>query len=311
MVEEIKKRKIGVFMGGKSTEREISLKTGNAVLQSLLKQGLDAVAIDPAEKLIGQVEKEKINVAFLALHGEGGEDGVIQGFLESAGIPYTGSDVCSSAVSMDKNISKIIFEESGIPTPGFFTLTGNEENPEEMMTKKGIGYPVVVKPSSGGSTIGISIAEEKEMLEKAIESAFSFYKSVIVEEFIEGRDLTVGILSGQVLPVVEMKPESGFYDYEAKYEKGKTKYLCPAPLTEEEDELCRHYSLMAYKALRCAGAPRVDIRMNAKGKMFVLEVNTIPGMTETSLLPMAAKEAGINFETLVLKILEDAIAKKK
>lgn len=311
MRKALLEKKVGVLMGGISPERDISLKTGKAVLESLLNQGFDAVAIDPSECLIESLKMVKIDIAFIALHGEGGEDGVIQGFFESAGIPYTGSGVLSSAVSMDKNLSKIIFRASGIPTPDFFAVRNNAENLEKMMSKNKMKYPVIVKPSSGGSTIGITTVLENSMLQGAVKNALSNDDTAIVETFIEGRDLTVGMLGGEALPVIEMKPKSGFYDYDAKYKPGMTEYLCPAPISETENKRCREYSIKACTALDCKGAPRVDLRMDAEGNISVLEVNTIPGMTETSLLPMAAGKAGIDFNSLVFKILEGACEKKK
>ncbi|RMF95071.1 MAG: D-alanine--D-alanine ligase [Candidatus Schekmanbacteria bacterium] len=307
----MKDKKVGVLMGGNSPEREISLKTGKAVLDSLLRQKIEAVAIDPAETFIEKIKEEKIDVAFLALHGEGGEDGVIQGFFETVGIPYTGSGVLSSAIAMDKDISKIIFQASGIPTPEYLAIRTEMKNSVEEIVKKKFTCPLVVKPASGGSTIGITIVRDMRMLRETIEEAFKYDEKIIVEEFIEGRDLTVGVLFGKALPVIEIKPKSGFYDYEAKYKKGMTEYLCPAPLSKEEEEKCAKYAQMAVEALSCKGAPRVDLRIDKDGQLFVLEVNTIPGMTETSLLPMAAAKVGIDFDSLVLKILEEACEKSK
>ncbi|MBI5374083.1 MAG: D-alanine--D-alanine ligase [Candidatus Schekmanbacteria bacterium] len=308
-------KKIGVLMGGTSSERDISLKTGSAVLTSLLRQKFNAVEIDPAGGILKKLEKEKIDIAFISLHGPGGEDGTVQGLLEIEGIPYTGSNVLASAISMDKELSKIIFLHNDIPTPNFIVARLDAGDDAEkcinMLAENEIPYPVVCKPACGGSTIGITIVKDEKEMAEAFALAGKYDGKLIIEEFIKGRDLTVGVLRGEALPVIEMSAKSGFYDFDAKYKKGMTTYICPAKISEDEEMQCRQYSLMASKALGCSGSPRVDIRMDAEGNVYVLEVNTIPGMTETSLLPMAAAKVGISFDKLVYSILEEAYEKKR
>ena len=301
-----------MLLGGPSSEREVSLKTGRAVASALRRQGLDVVEIDVGEdlsRLVDQLKEVRPHVVFIALHGTFGEDGVIQGVLEYLGLPYTGSGVLASALAMDKVASKRLFSYHGIPVPRYtifrkdgWTLPG--ETPLEELS-----YPVVVKPAAEGSTIGVSIVKEEEDLEGALKEAYKYGDTVLVEEFIEGREITVGILGEEPLPVIEIIPETGFYDYRAKYTPGLTRYEVPAKLPRETAIMVQDMALLAHRALGCRDVSRVDFRLAEDGTPYILEVNAIPGMTETSLLPKAAAAAGISFEELVLRILESALKK--
>jgi D-alanine-D-alanine ligase len=296
-------KRIGVLMGGVSREREVSLKTGVAILQALQEGGYQAVGIEVSFDIAKRLLQESIDVAFIALHGRWGEDGTVQGLLELLRIPYTGSGVLASALAMHKIKAKEIFLFHGIPTPEFITpQEGEIEEPP-------FPPPWVVKPASEGSTIGVGIVKDREGLEGAIRNAREYDQQVLVEQFIEGKELTVGILAGEPLPVIEIAPQGGFYDYEAKYSPGLTDYLCPAPISEEKQQEAQEVSLRAYHTLGCSGCARVDLRLSEHGEVFVIEVNTVPGMTETSLVPKAAAHVGISFPHLVEVILEEACLK--
>jgi len=299
--EELKKKRIGVLMGGPSPERKISLKTGKAVLKGLLAKGYQALGIEVDRSLATSLLKKKIEVAFVALHGPWGEDGSMQGLLEMLGIPYTGSGVLSSALAMNKVMAKKIFHYHNLPTPKFQVI-----NYEDSLSEVTINPPLVVKPASGGSTIGTTIVKSKKEIEEALKKAAEYDQEILVEKYIEGRDITVGILDGKHLPVIEIVPKSGFYDYEAKYVPGKSEYIVPARLPSEITKKANKLGEAAYRVLKCSGAARVDFRLDKKGRLLILEVNTIPGLTETSLLPMAAVEAGIDFPTLIERILLSA-----
>lgn len=307
MDKNIKDMKIGVLMGGMSSEREISLITGGAVFSVLKENGYNAASIDVGRDLPQRIMAEGIDVAFIALHGKYGEDGTVQGLLDLMGIPYTGSSLLGSAMAMDKIISKEIYRAHNLPTPDYVALR---------MTEIGKGnipslgkFPVVVKPANGGSTIGITIVEGESGLRPAVEEAAKWDDNILIEEFIEGTLLTAGVLGDEALPVIEIAPKSGFYDYESKYTKGATEYILPARLTDKDEEECRRLAIASHKALRCGGATRTDMILDKGGRIYILETNTIPGMTGTSLLPMAAKAAGYSFIQLVVKILEGTLKK--
>jgi len=293
------KLKVGVLMGGWSDEREISLKTGKAVAHALKVRGWQVIEIDVDRNVWETIRAAGIDVAFLALHGCFGEDGTIQGMLEMMGIPYTGSGVLASSLAIDKIFTKIILRSFQVPTPPFVDL---EEN-DQVMDHSPFGYPVVVKPSSQGSTIGIHIVMSKSELGPAISDAFRYAQRILIEEFIPGREVTVGILGTEALPIVEIKPRSGFYDFHAKYSHGETEYLCPAPIDDGLSNTIQEFGLKAHYALGCRDLSRVDFRLREDGKPFCLEINTIPGMTDTSLLPKAAKVRGLDFPELVERIL--------
>lgn len=304
MNQRWKNKRIGVLMGGISQEREISLKTGTAILKALQEGGYNAVGIDVSADIVKHLVQERIDAAFIALHGRWGEDGTVQGLLELLRIPYTGSGVLASALSMNKIKTKEIFLFHGIPTPEFITPQEGEFSSEPPFPP-----PWVVKPASEGSTIGVGIVMERTGLEEAIRTAQGYDQEVLVERFIDGKELTVGILNGEPLPVIEIAPKEGFYDYQAKYSPGKTDYLCPAPISEEKQGEAQELSLKAYQVLGCHGCARVDLRLSEHGEVFIIEVNTVPGMTETSLVPKAAAHNGISFPHLVEVILEQASLK--
>lgn len=302
-LSEKKRLKIGVLMGGLSDEREISLNTGKAIQDALEKKGWEVVGIDVGRDICQRIRENSIDVAFLALHGRYGEDGTIQGMLEIMGIPYTGSGVLASALAINKILSKRLFQGADIPTPCFEVLDDLEGIPKESP----FGMPVVIKPCSQGSTIGTHIVQEKAHLESAIMDAFRYDTKVIIEEYIPGRELTVGILGNEPLSIVEICPKSGFYSFQSKYTPGETDYLCPAAIGTDLTKKVQDLGLRAHLTLGCKDVSRVDFRLKNDGSPFCLEVNTIPGMTQTSLLPKAALEKGIVFPDLVEKILRMAL----
>ncbi|PIQ96866.1 MAG: D-alanine--D-alanine ligase [Nitrospinae bacterium CG11_big_fil_rev_8_21_14_0_20_56_8] len=297
----MKGKKIGVLMGGLSPEREVSLTTGRAVVDALLRKDLDCIPIDVTRNVARQVVESGISLAFVALHGTFGEDGTIQGILEYARIPYTGSGVLGSAIAYDKVISKEIFKVNGIPTADYVVYY--KKNPSG--TRKP-DLPVVVKPSNQGSSIGVTIVREEKDWAGALELAFTYSDEVLVEKFIEGKLLAIGMKGEEPMPIVNIRPKSGFYDYEAKYTKGKTDYFCPADLTDKEVSRCHETAVEVFRVLKGRGVPRVDVILGTDGVPYVLEMNTIPGMTATSLLPMAARQMGMEFDDLVIEILNSA-----
>ncbi len=308
--------KIGVFMGGRSSEREVSLRTGEAIYQALLRKNLEAVKIDPAANLIEQLTKEKIDLAFLALHGPYGEDGKLQGFLEMLDIPYTGPGVLASALCIDKIYTKQILKEHGLPTPDFLTFNALEyqKDPASLMEQilNRFSLPVVVKAPTQGSTIGIFFVHQPEKLDEAIRQALTFGPTVLIEEFITGIELTAGVLGNaqpQALPLIEIVSETGVYDYEAKYTVGLSSHIIPPRISEAAQKQIQELAVKTFQALDCRGTSRVDFLLTAEEKPYILEVNTIPGMTETSLFPDAAKAAGISFDDLVEKIYLLALEK--
>jgi len=307
--------RIGVLMGGQSSEREVSLRTGTAVHRSLSRRGYDAVAIDVGPALSQDLRDQKVEIAFLALHGPGGEDGGMQGFLETLGIPYTGSGIRASAVGMHKVATKTILEAHGIPVAaGTVVLRGAKVSSAQALRKATLRWPVVVKPVSEGSTMGVTIVKKPSQWTAALALAHQYDREAMVEAYIPGHEVTVAVLGQKdgaplVLPAVEIVAPGGFYDYSAKYEKGKTRYLCPAPLSAAVTKQIKALALRTYEALGCAGAARVDFRITPRGRPYVLEINTVPGMTETSLLPMAAAKAGIDYDELTERILESAIVR--
>lgn len=300
--QELKKKKIGVLMGGLSSEREISLRTGKAVLSALQEAGYRAVDVDAGRDLPRRLHEEGIEVAFIALHGRYGEDGTVQGLLEILGIPYTGSGVMASSVAMDKVTTKKLLCYHGLPTPAF-RVVRRGENAEE--APAGCGFPLVVKPSREGSTIGVTIARDRKELAEGLGAAHELDEVALVEDYIAGQEVTVGVLDGEALPIIQVVPKGGFYDFRAKYTAGQTEYVLPAPLEASLYARIQETALAAYRALGCCGAVRVDFMVRAEA-FFCLEVNTIPGMTETSLLPKAAAHAGIPFAELAQRILEGA-----
>ena len=295
-------------MGGLSREREISLKTGKAILKALTEKGYAATPIDVGDDLAEKLIKEKVECAFLALHGRFGEDGTIQGMLELMRIPYTGSGVLASALALHKIMSKKFFLYEKIPTPRFEVFQ-REEIKKDHLKKISLPLPLVVKPAREGSTIGISIVRKDEELGPALKKAGEYDEEILVEEFMKGKEITVGILENIPLPVIEIVPKSGFYDYYSKYTRGETQYILPARIPREKYLSAQEVSLRAFQQLGCSGVARVDLMTDDNENPFVIEVNTMPGMTETSLLPKAAHYAGIPFEDLVERILLGASLK--
>lgn len=295
-----KQTRVGVLMGGMSTERGVSMKSGKAVLAALKARGWNAVAIDMGPDLAKRLDEEAIEVAWLALHGQFGEDGCVQGMLEILRIPYTGSGASSSSAAMDKIITKRCLEGAGIPMPADRTWRRGESLPD------GITYPVVAKTPEGGSTLGIQICADEPTLLQALEALKEMDDEVLLESFVSGREITVAVLDGESLPVVEIQTDSGFFDFDAKYTKGATRYLVPAPLPEKVSFRAQQDAATAYRLLGLHGIARADFIVDDEGVAYFLEINTIPGMTATSLSPMAADEAGISFEELVERILLSA-----
>ena len=306
--------RIGVLMGGPSEERQISLRSGKAVYESLKNANFDVVPIDiesqDLEENIRKIKSYNIEVAFIALHGRFGEDGTIQKLLEDLGIPYTGSGVLASKFALDKVLSRQRFLSFGLNVPDYIVIEKKDFDKTYLSLNK-FKFPLVVKPACQGSSIGLSIVEDKDSLSKAIDLAFSFDERIIIEEYIKGRELTVGILDEEPLPVIEIIPKKKFFDYEAKYTPGLTEYVVPAKLEEKIASQAKNSALLAHKSLDCFGFSRVDMILNKENKVFVLEVNTIPGLTETSLLPKAAKAVGIGFLELCLKLIDSAYRRAK
>ncbi len=287
--------RVVVLMGGRSAEREISLKSGQAVLKALQELGHEAIALDLTEDLCERLREIKPDKVFIALHGPYGEDGRVQGLLDILGIPYVGSGVLGSSIAMDKDITKKLLTFHGIKVPKWICV---REKGEELNWDI---YPAVVKPADQGSSVGLFVVNSREEAKEAIEKCLEISKKVMVEEYIEGRDITVGILKGKPLPPIEIKPKKGIYDYESKYTKGMTEYTFL-----EEDELVeklQEIALLAYKVLELKDLSRVDFRVNREGTPYLLEVNTIPGLTELSLFPMACKRVGIDFKELISMLL--------
>jgi len=295
-------------MGGLSREREISLKTGKAILKALTEKGYTACPIDVDQDVAETLIKKKIECAFIALHGRFGEDGTIQGMLELMRIPYTGSGVLASALALHKIMAKKIFLCEKIPTPPF-EVVQRQEIGKDPLRNISLSLPLVVKPAREGSTIGISIVRTKEELVPALKEAGKYDEEILVEKFMKGKEITVGILEDIPLPVIEIVPKSGFYDYHSKYTKGETQYIIPARIPREKYLYAQEISLKAFQTLGCSGCARVDLMTDENDDSFVIDVNTMPGMTETSLLPKAANYVGIAFEDLVERILLGASLK--
>ncbi|MDH3509634.1 MAG: D-alanine--D-alanine ligase [Gammaproteobacteria bacterium] len=296
--------KVAVLMGGNSAEREISLMTGRAVHQALLERGVDAHAVDSADDLINQLQKGQYRRAWIALHGRGGEDGTIQGLLQFLGIPYTGSGVMGSAICMDKLRTKQLLTGAGLATPAYQVLAGEQDFDRVLRL---LGLPLMVKPAAEGSSIGLTRVDRAEDLPQAFENAGNFDCEVLAEQWITGPEYTAAILDNEVLPLIRIGAANAFYDYDAKYFSDDTEYVCPCGLPEEREKEFGALALQAFQAVGAAGWGRVDFMLNAAGQPLLLEVNTIPGMTSHSLVPMAAAELGIDFAELVWRILETSI----
>jgi D-alanine-D-alanine ligase len=302
----MKGKKVGVLMGGLSAEREVSLKSGAAVHKALLASGYDAVAIDVDRDLAGRLAAEEVEVAFICLHGRYGEDGAVQGLLELLGIPYTGSGVLASALAMDKIFAKKVFAASGLTiTPYAVFSRGAEAAPAGLP----FSLPVVVKPSREGSSVGVTIVKQAGDLAAAMAEAFRYDREILVEEYVKGREIQVGILDGRAIGAIEIVPKNEFYDFEAKYTDGMATHILPAPLPPAQYEALLLEGEKAHHCLGCSGYSRVDFIVTPAGTAYVLEVNTLPGMTALSLLPEIAQGAGISFGELVERILLSAALK--
>jgi len=300
-------KRVAVLMGGSSAEHDISIRSGRAVWTALIRKGYDAIPLEVDSSVVSRLREVRGQIAFIALHGPGGEDGTIQGLLEVLRVPYTGSGVQACAMAMDKAVTKVLLEHNGIPVPRGFV---QEQHERRKPLPMGFKLPLVVKPISQGSTLGITIVRKSRDLRKGLDAAFAYGPTALIEEYIDGRELTVGIMNDRPLPVVEIIPRSGFYDFAAKYTPGASVYKAPAPLPSRTAKLLQTLALRAHQRFRCRGATRVDLRLNRKGQPFPLELNTVPGMTETSLLPMAAKAARLSYEDMVETILESAIERE-
>lgn len=292
--------RVAVLFGGSSAERAVSLKSGAAVLAALQAAGVDAYGIDAGPQLAEQLLSERPDRVFIALHGRGGEDGSLQGLLESLRIPYTGSGVMASAIGMDKLRTKQIWQSLGLPTPAYAMLRDGEQCAEIV---ERLGTPLIIKPLHEGSSIGMAKADSLQQLQDAWQGAQSYDSEALVEQWIQGAEFTVAVLDGQALPPIRLRTPHTFYDYEAKYQANDTQYLCPCGLPPEQEAQLKALSLRAFEAVGCKGWGRVDVMQDEQGNFYLLEVNTVPGMTDHSLVPMAAKATGLSFADLVLAIL--------
>ncbi len=293
--------RVAVLLGGHSSEREVSLDTGAAVLAALQRRGVDAHAWDPAEQPMTDFAAAGFDRVWIALHGPGGEDGALQGFLEWIDIPYTGSGVMASAVAMDKVRSKHLFRAASIPTPDYAVASNREE---ASVAAERLGFPLIVKPSGQGSSVGMSKIFERNELNAAVDTALAYGDVVLLETCITGDEFTVAVLQGRALPTIRIVTPRVFYDYRAKYESDRTEYICPGTQSSDAEAVYAEIAVAAFAELGCSGWGRVDFMTGPDGQPLVLEVNTVPGMTSHSLVPMAAKRDGIDFDELCWRILE-------
>lgn len=305
--------RVAVLAGGKSGERSISLASGEGVAQALLEAGFEVETLDPARKEdIVALIQGSFDVAFIALHGKYGEDGTIQGLLEIVDIPYTGPGVWASATAIDKTKAKYFYNTEGIPTPQALTLASSEVDVDAIIDA--VGAHCVVKAATEGSALGVYICQDRQQVEKAIQEVFEIDTQALVEAFIEGDEYTVAVLGNEeaeALPVIQIIPVNEFYDFESKYSQGGSQHICPAPLSPEDTNRAQELALKAHRALECEGVSRTDLIRDHEGNFWVLETNTIPGMTATSLLPDAARVAGMTFPQLCTRMIQDALTRKR
>lgn len=299
--------RVAVMLGGLSSERDVSLQTGNAVYKALLARGIDVHRWDPADHTLAEFAAAKFSRVWIALHGPGGEDGAIQGALQWLDVPYTGSGVMASALAMDKVRSKHLFRQAGIPTPDYAVAKTPAEATDAAAA---IGFPLIIKPSGQGSSVGMSKVSAPGDLDNAVAVAFEFGDTILLETCVEGDEFTVSILDGEALPTIRISTPRVFYDYRAKYESDSTEYVCPGTSSTAAEQSYKELALAAFSTLGCSGWGRVDFMAGADGKPQVLEVNTVPGMTSHSLVPMAAQAAGMDFEVLCVRILETSFASR-
>ncbi|EHL0672271.1 D-alanine--D-alanine ligase [Escherichia coli] len=300
--------KIAVLLGGTSAEREVSLNSGAAVLAGLREGGIDAYPVDPKEVDVTQLKSMGFQKVFIALHGRGGEDGTLQGMLELMGLPYTGSGVMASALSMDKLRSKLLWQGAGLLVAPWVALTRAEFekglSDKQLAEISALGLPVIVKPSREGSSVGMSKVVAENALQDALRLAFQHDEEVLIEKWLSGPEFTVAILGEEILPSIRIQPSGTFYDYEAKYLSDETQYFCPASLEASQEANLQALVLKAWTTLGCKGWGRIDVMLDSDGQFYLLEANTSPGMTSHSLVPMAARQAGMSFSQLVVRILE-------
>ncbi|WAH54069.1 D-alanine--D-alanine ligase [Pseudescherichia vulneris] len=300
--------KVAVLLGGTSAERDVSLNSGAAVLAGLREGGVDAHPVDPRDTDVTQLKGMGFDKVFIALHGRGGEDGTLQGLLELTGLPYTGSGVMASAISMDKLRSKLLWQGAGLPVAPWAALTRKEfeQGLSESVLQHiaSLGLPLIVKPSREGSSVGMSKVDEADALNAALALAFQHDEEVLVEKWLSGPEFTVAVLGEEILPSIRIQPAGTFYDYEAKYLSDETQYFCPSGLEAEREAQLRDLVLKAWTVLGCRGWGRIDAMQDRDGHFYLLEANTSPGMTSHSLVPMAARQAGLSFSQLVVRILE-------
>lgn len=312
--------KIGVLYGGESNEREVSLKSGDAVYEAIKKEGLNVSKIDVHRDIMKVLEEEKIELAFLALHGGWGEDGTIQAICKLIGIPYTGPDILGSALALDKVVTKKILESEGIPTPPYMVISKKDADNKEyfesfiQQIKNKLGLPVILKPALEGSSVGLKVVRETEILQKSIEKCLHYGKVLLIEKYLTVTEVTVGILGFEddleALPVVEIIPKSGIYDFKSKYTPGATEYIVPARLPKEIYKEVQEVALRTFKILNLEIISRIDVLIEENKNIYVTEVNTSPGMTSTSLYPKAALSAGYEFSKLIIRILEAALKRE-
>ncbi|MGO9444014.1 MAG: D-alanine--D-alanine ligase [Thiobacillaceae bacterium] len=296
--------KVGVLMGGKSAEREISLKSGAAVLSALQRSGVDAQRFDPATRTLGDLGTAEFDRVFITLHGRYGEDGCIQGALDLMDIPYTGSDVMASAIGMDKWRTKLLWQAVGLPTPEYALLTATTDFAG---VERQLGMPIFVKPAREGSSIGMTKVKQAGNLKAAYELATQYDDLVIAEKFVDGGEYTCAILGAQVLPMIQLVPKTEYYDFDAKYLRDDTEYRCPCGLPPDQEAAIQNMCLKAFQVVGCRGWGRVDVMLDKQGSPYLLELNTSPGMTDHSLVPMAARAAGMSFDELCVRILEQTL----
>ncbi len=311
MGKKLEDYKIGVICGGISAEREISLRSGENIYQALIRLGLNAIKLEVGEEMVKQIQSSNIDFAYIALHGKIGEDGCLQGLLEIMNIPYTGSGVLASAIGMDKVATKRMLIANGLNTPAFEVICPLMLDDDLQKVVENISFPMMIKPASEGSSIGISILNNREELFTSATELIKSYDKIFVEEFVQGKEVTTGVIKTDgnpiALPILELKPANEFYDYEAKYTKGKTEFILPANLDSDVYLKVQEHAVKVYKTIGCEGAARIDSIIEENGKEWVIEINSSPGMTETSDLPAQAKEAGIDFDSLVKKIILSAL----
>jgi len=300
--------RVAVLLGGTSSEREISLKSGNACLAALTRRGVDAHAFDPKEKPLGELLTRKFDRVFIALHGPGGEDGTLQGALEFLGMPYTGSGVMGSAIGMDKLRTKRLAQAVGIPTTDYMVLRGPADLDNCL---ERLGLPLIVKPATQGSSVGMTKVEKAEQLLPAYQAAALLEPAVFAEPWITGGEYTVAVLQGRALPSIRIETPATFYDYQAKYFRNDTKYFCPSGLSGEAEKHLANLALSTFDAVGAEGWGRADFMMDKTGRPYLLEINTVPGMTDHSLVPMAARALDISFEQLVWQVLETSFSRAR